>query len=438
MADLYSPDSSHPDYTTPYGNLPGYKDSFAKLVSFLRSGHADDAGPRKEIISKLDTLVNTVKSKAKDKLGRDLTDDEISTYLKDKGQGLLQGLNQFAPNSGFDAKTKSFVDSSADNYIKGTFQNTKDAQNTPGAFAREGVTYESPYANIPGYEQAFNRKIAIAALSHSDSPEARQRIIKDLDNGVDQFKNIFSNSVGRDPTAEEFKKAFTENISPAMVEQGMSGQTLRDSITQYIGDTFKRAAEQTAQDKTTALSSQYGSLADTFLEQGKKSLGGLSDSLKQFSTSLFEKLRPQLSLAAQAGGYADSGGQTLQEQGALKDLAANSESVLGQANYDLNNRSDAIRFAGESGPLSLASSYASNAPTYLASVADKAGTNLTGYYNNSLAAQNRLSELGYADQLSRQTSPNFFDSLWKDLALGAAKGFSSGAGNRLNNAKWLN
>lgn len=290
--------------------------------------------------------------------------------------------------------------------------------------------------DLPGYNDAFNTFVQQLGNSHSDSYGARKNIISHFDSAIDQFKSLYKNSVGRDATLDEVNRYVKEKLGD-VVSAGradlstldpVGAQGLRNSIQQYIGDNFQEAANQTAVDKTTALQGQYGSLADQFTEMGKKSLSGLSDSLQKFSTSLFEKLRPQLNLAAQAGGYADSGGQTLQEQGALKDLATNNEATLGQAGYDIENQANNIRMQGASGPLSLSSSFAANQPNYLANTASLAGSNVQDYYSKMIDQQNKLALLGAQYKLAENYQENTRPSFGYNLGQNFGSSFGQEAG----------
>lgn len=298
-------------------------------------------------------------------------------------------------------------------------------------FSSFGRTYSSPYGSLPGYQDAFNTYVNQLASINSDSDTARGIILKELNSSVDQFKNLFKNTVGREASTEDMAKYLQESGSQALTG-GVRGQALRNSTQQYIGDTFQQTAQEEAQKKTEDLAGKYGSLADTYMEMGKKSLGNLSDSLKQFSTSLFEKLRPQLNLAAQAGGYADSGGQTLQEQGALTDLANQGQGVLGQAAYDVENNANTIRYGGAAAPVSMASQFAANQPYVLAN----AGEGALDFGNKNYGSQQQyLQQLGLLDasgRINERTFENNLPSFGRSLSQSFANQAGAGMGNFFN------
>lgn len=260
------------------------------------------------------------------------------------------------------------------------------------------------------------------------------RYVQQISDHVDQFSNLFKNSVGRDATDEEKNKFLTDYITPNAQHLSdpnyAQGNQVRNDIGQYIGDTFQQTAQDVATQKTKDLEGQYGSLADQYLAMGQKSLGNLSDDLKTFSTSLFEKLRPQLNLAAQAGGYADSGGQTLQEQGALKDLATQAQGTLAGAKYDVESNANNIRLGGQAAPLSLASSFAANTPYAV----ENLGTGALNYNNtNSLANSRYLQQLGLMDaqgRLTERTIENTNPSFGRTLSQNFAKSFGESSGNQ--------
>lgn len=307
--------------------------------------------------------------------------------------------------------------------------NINNSGTVTDTFSRDGKTYTSPYAGLPGYQDAFNKYVNYLGSVHSDSDTLRSAIIKELDNTVTQFNGQFKNLVGREATPDETSKFFSEHGADT-VQGGVRGEALRNDIVQYIGDNFQQAAQDTAQQKTQDLAGKYGSLADTYMEMGKKSLGNLSDSLKQFSTSLFEKLRPQLNLAAQAGGYDNSGGQTLQEQGALKDLGTQAEGVLGQAAYGVENNANAIRYGGQAAPVSMASEFAANQPYVL----QNAGAGALNFGNNNYNSQQQyLQQLGLLDaqgRISNRTFENNQPSFGRTLSQSFANSFGNSAGDQ--------
>lgn len=263
-----------------------------------------------------------------------------------------------------------------------------------------------------------------------------------LDKLGSQFSNLFENNVGRPPTDAEFAKMFGE-LGPQILssQSGFAGinsdaQGTRNLLAQYIGDAFQGAAQETAQQKTRDLASQYGSLADQYLEMGKKSLGNLSDELKTYSTSLFEKLRPQLNLAAQAGGYADSGGQTLQEQGALKDLADQGRGKLADSAYDIETNANNIRYGGAAAPVSMASTFAANTPYAVANLGE-GGTNFRNANTMADYDVERQLRLMNANRLNNELfSENASPSFGRTLSQSFANNFGKAASDWFNPATY--
>lgn len=297
---------------------------------------------------------------------------------------------------------------------------------------RDNVVYDSKYGDIPGLNDVFNQRILQLAGVHSDSAGARQTVAKEFDNAIDTFKNLFKNNVGREASSDEISKAVQESIGQSMLSGNTQGQGLRNGLAQYIGDTFQQTAQDVAQQKTKDLEGQYSSLADQYMAMGKKSLGNLSDELKTYSTSLFEKLRPQLNLAAQAGGYGDSGGQTLQEQGALTDLANQGRGVLADKAYDLETNANSIRFGGAAAPVSMASEFAAGIPYAVSNLGSKANSLYNQDWLGNQQYARQLGLLSAQNRINQENTPSFGDQLWKELALGSAKGFTGGLGNQLN------
>jgi len=301
------------------------------------------------------------------------------------------------------------------------------------ALNRDNVTYQSKYGDIAGVNDAFNRRIEAQGAIHSDSDSNRKLIAANIDQAGDQFKNLFKNSVGRDPTEQEISQFFNDSGNKLIQNAANDDpQKLRNIVAQYVGDTAQQAAQDTATQKAKDLSSQYGSLADQYMEMGKKSLGNLSNELQAYSTSLFDKLRPQLNLAAQAGGYADSGGQTLQEQGALTDLANQGRGVLANAAYDVENNANNIRYGGMAAPVSMSSQYAANAP-YAVQSLGSGGLNFNNqdYVNN----QNYLQQLGLLNaksKIAQESQPSFGSTLSQNFAGSFGNAAGQSAANDLN------
>lgn len=372
-------------------------------------------------------------------------------------------------------------------------------QGLAGTFTRDGKTYSSPYANTTGYQEAFNKYIDYNGTIHSDSEPVRQAIIKELDAAANQFKSLFTSNVGRAPTSDEISK-FMEESGASTSQQGVKGEALRNQIVQYVGDNFQPEAQKVAQDKTAALIPQYNSLADSvsaagnkdlgtlssdlnttsadltaknasladqFTALGKQSLGDLSTSLQTFASSLFDKLRPQLNLSAQAGGYADSGGQTLQEQGALKDLAASGQISLADATNKLISNASAIRYGGtvdrnaqdaqtldnaraalastatniRSGgmgaPLSLASTFAANQPGVLSANSGGALDFGNRLFNTDNSYQNQLKLMNAQNLFAQNYAENTRPSFGQNLSDSFSKGLGTSLSNTFNPSTYI-
>lgn len=287
---------------------------------------------------------------------------------------------------------------------------------------RDNITYDSKYGDIPGLNEAFNQYVEHLGANRSDSAGNRQEILNQFGGVGDAFKSQFKNFVGREATPQELERFFGESgVTRALPGSGgANAQNIRNLITQFIGDTFQQEANDAAQQKTQDLSGKYASLADSYLEMGKKSLGNLADELRTYSTSLFEKLRPQLNLAAQAGGYADSGGQTLQEQGALTDLANQDRRTLSDKAYEIETNANNIRYGGMAAPVSMASQFAANQPYVLQ---QQAGAALDLGNQNWLRNQDYLRQLQLAygqQKWANDSQPSFGTRLWQGLAERAA------------------
>lgn len=306
--------------------------------------------------------------------------------------------------------------------------------------------YNGTYKDVGGAEDAYNKILSQVQGVHSDSGVARQNITNNINQAGDQFKSLFKNNIGRDATDDELSKFFQQSGDTLADQTYRSGQPLRNYTAQFIGDNFQQEANTEAKNKLSDLATQAGGLADNFMSMGQKSLASLTDSLRSYQTSLFDKLHPQLSLAAQAGGYQDSGGQTLQEQGALKDLGNQAAGILIPYGQQIQDQANAIRYGGTSAPYSLASSFAANQPNVNAAFG-AGGLNFND--TNSMANLNlqRQLQLMRSNMLNQSdlwtnTQPSFGTTLGNSFANSFGKSAGSTAGNigssGLNNfGQWL-
>lgn len=302
------------------------------------------------------------------------------------------------------------------------------------AITRDGVTYDSPYGDVAGANEAFNKIVEQVGGAGGDSGAARQTILGQLKQAGDQFKSLYKNNIGRDATNDDLSKFFQGAGDALANPDTRSGQGLRNYTAQFIGDNFQQAAKDTATQKLSDLSGQAGTLADQYQEMGNKSLASLTDSLRSYQTSLFDKLRPQLNLAAQAGGFQDSGGQTLQEKGALTDLGNQADAILIPYGQSIQNNANAIRYGGMSAPYSLASSFAANQPNVAAGFG--AGglnfndTNAMANFNQQRQIQLMNQQLLNASNYWTSSQPSFGSQILGTIARTPFQGsYSSGGGN---------
>lgn len=243
----------------------------------------------------------------------------------------------------------------------------------------------------------------------------------------DQFSNLFKNYIGRTPTEEEFGKyynqilrsgkSFGTVLTPgAMESMDINDADWRNQVVGFINDNFQQEAQDTAKQRLSDLSTEAGTLADSYLEMGRNSLKSIADDLKQYQVSLFDKLRPQLNMAAQAGGFQNSGGQTLQEQGALTDLANEATAYMLPLQTQLNDTANQIRFGGQSAPYSLASSFAGAQPDVLANMGSNSLNFNNDIYTRNLDTNNAARLMAYQNKLYKDRLPGFGRSLSQSFA----------------------
>lgn len=206
------------------------------------------------------------------------------------------------------------------------------------------------YSDNAGYGKAFMK---IKDLQHGSGQDDSAKANEYLNQYGNQFSSQFKNLVGRAPTSDEISNFYDQVIAPVGTFPGgvyAGQQQLGDLTRSFISNNYSGAAEDQAKTDLTNQQGEATRLSDLLMSEGKKSLGDIASQLRDYQVSLFDKLRPQLNLSAQASGFADSGGQTLQEQGALTDLGNASTQFLLPQYSDLSNRALDVKYGGQSAP----------------------------------------------------------------------------------------
>lgn len=226
---------------------------------------------------------------------------------------------------------------------------------------------------------------------------------------VDQFYNLFTNYVGRPPTDAEITQFSHDNTQGTGVwtpESGLRAVTdptqIRNALTGYITDTFQQQANQTAQDKLAAQTSQWNDLANQYETQGTSAINDTQQALLDYQSKLFDRLRPNLLTSLKAQGLLDTGGLNEAVAGVQGDLANNASQYIAQLQLQNKQNANSIRFGGASAPLSYAQALATNQPQAFSSN----GAGALNFNNNTF-----MSNLDYQHQLGLQ---NNAARIWAD------------------------
>ena len=288
-----------------------------------------------------------------------------------------------------------------------------------------------PWAGTQGYLSAFMRH---KDLQHGSGQDDSNRANRELNQYGNQFVSLFKNSIGRDPTPDEVGTFFEQVVAPVGsfpggVYQGQ--QQLGDLTRSFIADNFSQAAQEQAQTDLTGQKTEATRLSDLLMREGGQSLSGIADQLRDYQVSLFDKLRPQLNLAAQAGGYADSGGQTLQEQGALSDLGRASQEFLIPQYANLSNRALDVKYGGESAPYLYNQANILGRADYLRGAGENA---LQRAFQSAMNEQNYARQrdlMGYQNSLIDK-GPGFWEEIGQEFVRGGIGGLSQNLGGSLS------
>ena len=179
-----------------------------------------------------------------------------------------------------------------------------------------------------------------------------ERYTSHLNSLSDRFSSLFTNSVGRAPTAGEMETFLQQYVVPHTKELTTSGSnynTYQDQfLNDFVGSTYKKAAQDETTRQLEAQQGKANDLANLFRTQGTTALGQYGQSLESavsdteqqlidFQSRLFDKLRPNLITSLQAQGLLDTGGLNQAVAGAQKDLGLAAQDTL--MNARLSNKS---------------------------------------------------------------------------------------------------
>lgn len=286
---------------------------------------------------------------------------------------------------------------------------------------------KAPYAQSPALSGILQ--------SYNASGKGRAQASQDIQSYATTFQQMFNSFVGRDPTAQEYDQ-FLQNVvvNDQPWAKTLDANQLRQETQGLLSQFYTGAAQETAQKKLQDQSQAAvasGSPFDVWQQSYTKSLGDVENSLMDFQSRLFEKLRPNLLTSLKAQGLLDTGALNTAFAGAANDLTSNVQNYMAQARNqaatDIANR----RYDITSQPTNYALQNAFNTVPNLTASGQQALQNVYGNMVNT-----NMANLNYQNQLdlyNRQQSdqPSLLAQYGGQILGGTAGGFGQNVGKRL-------
>jgi len=246
---------------------------------------------------------------------------------------------------------------------------------------------------------------------------------------VTNFQSQFENLVGRAPTADETKQYINQFVIPNTnnIATKPANFDVNNQTQQFIGQNFQKAAQDYATQQLQQQQAGWQSLADTALSKGTDAINATQQSLLDYQSQLFDKLRPNLLTSLKAQGLLDTGGMNEAIAGVQGDLANNASQYI--AGLQLQNAQNAnnIALTGQAAPLQYEQQTTTGQPSYLQGV----GSNATNFNNSTF-----MSNLDYQHQLgliqaqasaNASLQPSFMRTFGQSAAQGAGSALSQWA-----------
>ena len=290
------------------------------------------------------------------------------------------------------------------------------------AITRDNTTYSNPYSDITGTNALFNSLLeAHVASGGGDTttgdPGARQRILDSITNTGDTFKSLFTNLVGRAPTDSELGQFFSRAKDQLVTDRlPSSAQDENNYIQQFINQNFQQAAKDYATQQLQAQQSEATGLANQYRTLGQQALDSTSKYLQDYQAQLEQRLMPQIQASLQAQGLLNTGALNEAIAGTNKDLNAQTQGYLADANLQLQNQANQIQFGGASAPYLYQQSNIMNQVPYLQQQGQAAlGFGNQNYFNNQAFQQQLALQNSYFNNL-QNSQPSFLRTLGQSFA----------------------
>jgi len=243
---------------------------------------------------------------------------------------------------------------------------------------------------------------------------------------VESFKSQFENLVGRAPTQDEISKFTSNYIAPNLSHltdaNSLQRQNPDSYVQQFVGNNFHKAAQDYATQQLQDQQTQANSLADLFRTQGNSAIDATQQSLLDYQSKLFDRLRPNLLTSLKSQGLLDTGGLNEAVAGVQGDLANNASNYIAGLKFNNEQGANQIAFGGASAPYLYKQSQITGQPDYLSGSSNGA-TN----FNNSTF----MSNLDYGHQLGLiQAQANAQAGLQPSFLRTFGQSFANQAGNQ--------
>jgi hypothetical protein len=283
----------------------------------------------------------------------------------------------------------------------------------------ESGTYRGNFGgfNEKGYWDAFN------ALQGWENNEHYTGVLGDA---YDRFAAQFQQLVGRAPTDQEAGQLFSQVVTPAIQKNGRAFDLndVADRSRSAIPDLFGTQIEQKA---TQDLQNQQGEanrLGDLFQQQGQGAINNVQQSLLDYQSRLFERIRPNLITSLQSQGLLNTGGMNEALAGQQADLAAEGSRQIADLGYQNEQAANAIRFGGAAAPYEYQKAQILNRVPQMQAQANNSMNQLFQQRFADQQFQNQMALLNRQGQLQQRQNGGFFQQMGGALApaLGAQLG----------------
>lgn len=286
---------------------------------------------------------------------------------------------------------------------------------------RNETVIDNPYANLGGFQSAYQKLWEQAVGLNSDSATARQQIAGRLSDVGNQFKSLFQTLVGRSATDDELNKFYSESGGNIIANSPLGRSetdslNVRNQIGTYVGDTFQNEANSYAEQQLQGQQGEANRLADLFRSQGRQAISDTEAGLLDYQQRLFERLRPNLITSLQAQGLLNTGALNESLAGAAQDLGTAAQGSLLDARLQNENQANAIAYGGQAAPYLFKQGQITAQPDYLRGQSTDALNRAFQTYTQNLNFAQQSALANQQAKLQRGLQPSFLNTLGQSFA----------------------